>query len=542
MSGREHGAEVHRLLPRATTDELVLDQLFAAAPIGLGLLDRELRYRRVNEALARMNGHTVAEHLGRRPSDLLGDLGVQAEALLERVMTSGEPLLDAEVPLPDGRHIVVSYVAVERDDGEVVGTLGVVRDVTARKGVELDLERALDHSTRLQQVSAALSAALTVDEVAGVVVRATMDVLGGTCGVLALRGAGGLEIRHRFGMAGAPPGEIPLEARMPMPEAVRERRTVAVRSRDEWLTRFAAPPRGEFDGFVAAPLIFEGRATGCMGIGLPDARVPDDRELALIAAVGRLGAQALERARLYEERAYVATTLQRGLLPAVLPAAEGLEIAVWYRPVGDGSEVGGDFYDVTDLGSDAWLVSLGDVAGKGAPAAVLSGLVRTTLSAVARREDAPADLLAMANRAILRHASGRAEYATAVCAILRRSADGVSVRVGSAGHPPPIVLRAGGELEVLGVHGVMLGVADDPQLGEEGVHLAPGDTLVLHTDGVTDARSGGERFGEERLQEVLAAVAGRPAAEVTAAVDAAVSVFQVGPPPDDAALLALRAS
>ena len=543
MSTPERGADVHRLLTRASTDELVLDRLFESAPVGLGFLDRQLRYQRVNEALAAMNGRPVSEHLGRRPSEVLGELGAHAEALLERVMATREPLLEMEVSLPDGRHIVVSYVAVTREGEEVVGTLGVVRDVTERKEVELDLERALDHSTRLQQVSASLSAALTLDEVASVVVRACMDVLGGTCGVLAQRGAAELEVRHRFGMAGAPPTTIPIEARLPMPEAVRERRIVAVRSRDEWLARFpAAPPRGDFQGFVAAPLIFEGRATGCMGIGLADARIPDDRELALIGAVGRLGAQALERARLYEERAYVAATLQRGLLPAVLPEPEGLEIAVWYRPVGDGSEVGGDFYDVTDLGSGSWLVSLGDVAGKGAPAAVLSGLVRTTLSAVARREDSPSDILAMANRAILRHASGRAEYATAVCALLDRVPGGVSARVASAGHPAPVVLRAGGAMEVLGCRGVLLGVPDFAELEEVDVQLAPGDTLVLYTDGVTDARTAGERFGEARLHAVLAEVAGRPAAQVTAAVDAAVSAFQAGPPPDDAALLALTAS
>jgi PAS domain S-box-containing protein len=527
---------------RASTDELLLDGLFAAAPVGLGFLDRDLRYRRINEALARTNGRTREEHLGRRPSELLGDLGLQAEALLERVMATREPIVDSEFALPDGRHLILSFVVVEREDGEVIGTLAVVSDVTPRKVAELDLARALDHSTRLHQVATSLSAALTVDEVAGVVVRASMDVLGGTCGVLGQRESGRLEVRHRFGMAGVPPSVIGLDARLPMPEAVRTRKIVTLASRDAWRTRFPdAPPRGDFEGFVAVPLVFEGRATGCMGIGLADRRTPDDQELALLGAVARQGAQALERARLYEERAYIAATLQRGLLPPRLPEPAGLDIAVSYRPVGDGSQVGGDFYDVVDLGEDGWMAAVGDVAGKGVTAAVLSGLVRTTLGAVAQRQDRPADILAMANRAVLRHSSARTEYATAVCAILTRDERGIAASVGSAGHPPALVVRAAGGLEVLEVGGVLLGVSPDLEVGEIVVRLEPGDALVLHTDGVTDARNDRERFGEARLQDLLRAMAGEPAAAIAGAVDSAVRAFGVGPPADDAALMVLRA-
>jgi PAS domain S-box-containing protein len=523
-------------------DELVLERLFEGAPVGLAFVDRELRYQRINPRLAEINGHPVEAHIGRTPTEVLGEIGAGAEALLAQILRTGEPLLDAEFTIPDGRHFVVSYSPVHHVDGELLGILAVVQDVTARKEVELDLSRALDHSTRLQQVAASLSAALTIDEVAGVITRASMDVLGGTCGVLGQRIGPQLEIRHRFGMAGRPPSSIPLSADLPMPEAVRSRAPVVVGSRNDWLTRWPqSPPRGDFDAFVAVPLLFEGRATGCMGIGLGDARVPDDRELALLGAIARQGAQALERARLYEERAYVAATLQQGLLPAVLPEIEGLEVAVAYRPVGDGAEVGGDFYDLVDLGGERWLAAVGDVCGKGAPAAVLSGLVRTTLNAVAQRGDRPADILALANRAILRHASGRADYATAVCAVLERSGDGFRAVLGSAGHPPALILRAGGELEAVDHDGVMLGVGQDPQVTEQIVELARGDVLVLHTDGITDARVSGELFGEQRLRDLLRESGGLRAEGIAQRIDEAVRAFQAGPPPDDAALMVLRA-
>jgi PAS domain S-box-containing protein len=522
------------------TEELVLDRLFASAPVGLAFLDAALRFRRVNEALAALNGRSIDAHVGRTPSEILGPLGARVEGLLAQVLETGEPMLDAEFALPDGRHIRVSYSPLDHE-GEVLGLLAVVQDVTARRTIELDLERAVDHSTRLQQVAAALSAALTVDEVAGVIVRASMEVLGGNCGVLALRQAAGLEVRHRFGMAGAAPATIPLAAALPMPEAVRTRRPVTVRSHAEWLTRFEHPPRGDFDAFVAVPLIFEGRATGCMGIGLVGARLPDDVELALVGAVARQGAQALDRARLYEERAYVAATLQRGLLPKELPQPAGLDVAVAYRPFGDGSDVGGDFYELVELGEGSWLAAVGDVCGKGAPAAVLSRVVRTTINAVAKRGDRPADILAVANQAILRHDSPRAEYATAICAVLAVGPDGVRAQIGSAGHPPAIVLRAGGEVEALPAAGILLGAAEDPGAEEAEVALDRGDALVLHTDGITDARVDGELFGEARLHQVLREQAGRPAGEVARAVDAAMRAFQSGAPPDDAAVMVLRA-
>jgi phosphoserine phosphatase RsbU/P len=218
-------------------------------------------------------------------------------------------------------------------------------------------------------------------------------------------------------------------------------------------------------------------------------------------------------------------------------------VAVSHHPFGDGSQVGGDFYDVADVGGGRWVAAVGDVCGKGAPAAVLSSVVRATINAVAHRDHRPADILAVANQAILRQARSRHEYATAVCAMLSTQPGGsVRAAVGSAGHPPAIVLRVDGELQVMAGEGVLLGATEDPGTQEVEVELAPGDALVLYTDGITDARVAGELFGEARLHAVLRAEAGRAAAEITGAVEAAVRDFQAGPPLDDAALLVLRAT
>ncbi|MDQ3741239.1 MAG: GAF domain-containing protein, partial [Actinomycetota bacterium] len=260
-----------------------------------------------------------------------------------------------------------------------------VVDLTERHAAQRERERLLDRTARLQAVTEQLAAALTKDEVAEVVVRAGMEATGASCGVLGLRvEERALRIEHRFGMAGGAPSELPLDLDAPMPVATRGAAPVLLESREEWLSRFPGfPPRGDFEAFAAVPLLFEGGVPGCMGLGFPEVGAFDVGDVDLLVAIARQGAQALERARLYEERVYVAQTLQAGLLPRALPHILGLEVAVRYRPVGDGSEVGGDFYDLFSVADQAWILAIGDVCGKGTEAAVLTGVVRSTIRALA---------------------------------------------------------------------------------------------------------------------------------------------------------------
>ena len=278
---------------------------------------------------------------------------------------------------------------------------------------------------------------------------------------------------------------------------------------------------------------------GVMGLGFPDRRGFADADVEMLVAIARQGAQALERARLYEEREYVARTLQSGLLPRDLPDIPGLDVAVRYRPIGGGGQVGGDFYDLFDIAEDCWLVAVGDVCGKGSEAAVQAGVVRNTIRALAVRDSSPSEILRAVNEALLREPSKQA-MSTAACGTVSLDGDSAGVTLSAGGHPPPLVLRAGGEVEQIDLPGPMLGVVPDPTLVERAVVLAPGDVLLLYTDGVIDARKHSEVFGERRLQAALAAAAGRDAEGVLDVVDAAVRAVHPGPPRDDTALLAIR--
>jgi serine phosphatase RsbU (regulator of sigma subunit)/PAS domain-containing protein len=418
-----------------------------------------------------------------------------------------------------------------------------VVDLTERHAADRERERLLERTARLQEVTERLAAALTKDEVAEVIVKAGMAATGASCGVLGLRTEERvLRIEHRFGMAEGAPSELPLDLAAPMPTAARTAAPVLIESRADWLWRFPDfPPRGDFEAFAAVPLLLEGGVPGCMGLGFPERGRFDTADVDLLVAIARQGAQAIERARLYEERAYVARTLQAGLLPRALPDIPGIEVAVRYRPVGDGSEVGGDFYDLFETEAGTWMLAIGDVCGKGTEAAVLTGVVRSTIRALAltAREAGAVEVLSGVNAALLREAAPNS-LATAACGVLRREGDGCAVTLSTAGHPPPLVLRAAGEVEVVDAPGRMLGVAPAPDLASTTVRLAPGDLLLLYTDGVLDARTRRDTFGEERLRATLARCAGEPPASVVRDIDAAVRAFAPGRARDDKALMALR--
>lgn len=245
-----------------------------------------------------------------------------------------------------------------------------------------------------------------------------------------------------------------------------------------------------------------------------------------------------------EQRAHaLAHTLQESLLPPALPEIPGLDLAAAYRPVGQGIEVGGDFYDVIGTArEDEWAVVIGDVCGKGAPAAALTALARHTIRAAGLRARRPAVILRQLNEVMLRHATER-PFLTGVYASLRRLDDDAlpyRLTLAVGGHPLPLLLRPDGKVEAVGQPGSLIGILDDAEFIDDVVLLARGDVLLLFTDGLTEARAGREFFGEQRLRDALARQSGASAAEVVAGVLAAVDEFSAGRQRDDVALFALR--
>ena len=290
---------------------------------------------------------------------------------------------------------------------------------------------------------------------------------------------------------------------------------------------------------ILVPLQARGRVIGAMTMATAESgRRYRRSDVAFVQQLARSAATAMENARLYQESTAVARTLQRSLLPADLPDIPGVEVAARYRAAAEGTLVGGDFYDLFETGQGDWITVVGDVCGKGAEAAALTGLVRHTIRAVSVRVLEPSRVLRQVNRQILR---GRADrFCTASVARIRPNGDSLEFTVSCAGHPPPLVYRPGRTVESTACEGTLLGVFGDLELVDRSIDLHPGDTVVLYTDGVVERFERAGRGGDAHLVSLLWESEGEDAAEIADRIyrDAAMT----GPESvkDDLAVMVLR--
>jgi serine phosphatase RsbU (regulator of sigma subunit)/anti-sigma regulatory factor (Ser/Thr protein kinase) len=307
------------------------------------------------------------------------------------------------------------------------------------------------------------------------------------------------------------------------------------------------------------PLEARGRSLGVLTIGRPRGGSLPREVTELAEDLARRTALALDNAQLYERQQETSQALQRSLLPPDVPQIPGLDLAVAYEAAGEGNEVGGDFYDVFEVGEGRWRFTIGDVCGTGPAAAAVTGLARHSLRILAAEGYGIAAVLGRLNRLLTEGGAGR--FITLIhgeiCAETA-GADGppgIQLSLVCAGHPPPLLLRApagGGRGRGAGrkppaVPAVepqpLLGVIDDLKFEVQDVHLAPGDLVLCVTDGVTERRNESRRQfdDEDGLAKLLSACTGLSAGAVAARIQRAVIEYGVGPATDDMALLVLRA-
>ncbi|MET0557298.1 MAG: SpoIIE family protein phosphatase [Solirubrobacterales bacterium] len=296
--------------------------------------------------------------------------------------------------------------------------------------------------------------------------------------------------------------------------------------------------------FVNSPLRARRRTTGALTLAVAWSgrryRAEDERFVRVLS--GRV-ALALDNAGLFTDlgrseraRAEIAVTLQRGLLPPPLPHIRGWSAAAMYRPAGAENEVGGDFYDAFPV-AGGWMLVIGDVTGRGAQAASITGQARYTLRTAAALTGDPLVALSTLNRALM----ARQDSALCSVAAFTLSEDPAQpVRMAVAGHPPPLLVDGESVTETVSP-GPLLGVFTDAEWRLERAPVEPGQQLVVITDGITEASGAEGRFGEERLRAELAG-ATSPVAAVQR-LEGALHAFTAGRLTDDAAMLALaRAS
>jgi sigma-B regulation protein RsbU (phosphoserine phosphatase) len=202
--------------------------------------------------------------------------------------------------------------------------------------------------------------------------------------------------------------------------------------------------------------------------------------------------------------------------------------------------VGGDFYDVFRAGAEGWTAVVGDVSGKGAPAAALTALARYTLRATARTHDEPAANLALLNAAF-HEDTGAGDFCTVLYARVCPGPEGVHVRLANGGHPPPLLLAPDGSVDdIEDGRGPIVGAFAEARYAETALTLRPGELLLLYTDGVTEVSTSDITLGERELRSTLAGLAGATAQDVVEAVARRAVELQARSPRDDIALLAIR--
>jgi PAS domain S-box-containing protein len=479
----------------------------------------------------------------------------------------GRRALRGEVPEPtvmryrssetgEERWTVVKATAIRGKRGEVEMAISIMEDVTDRMRAQR-AERFLSESSKL--LSTSLDYATTLRRVAELAVTEIAD----WCGVDVADEHGHLD---RVALAAADPARLSLadelRDRYPTDPAsatgpynvMRTGRSELYPAIPDDLLRETARDQRHFEllsalglsSVMVVPMIARGRTVGAVTfVASNPSRHYDEEDLALAEELARRAAIAVDNARLYGERAYIARALQESLLPPALPEIPGVDVAARFRAAGGGNEVGGDFYDLFDTAPGHWAVVMGDVCGKGAEAAAITALARYTVRAAAMRDPQPSAVLRALNDAMVRQRSDE-QFCTVAFGRLERDGRGTWLTVASGGHPLPLVLRADGRVETAGVPGTLLGVTRDPRLADETVELGPGDAVVLYTDGVTDARAPSRILTQADLTGLLRECTGLDAAAIAERLEHAATApvtsdeTEVLEPRDDVAILVLR--
>ncbi|GAA0264420.1 hypothetical protein GCM10009539_58460 [Cryptosporangium japonicum] len=294
---------------------------------------------------------------------------------------------------------------------------------------------------------------------------------------------------------------------------------------------------------LVLPLTARGTTFGTLTLARRAGRGFESEDVAVAVEITGRIAIALDTARVYAEQAHVAEVLAASLRAPELPDTPDLAIGARMRAAMHAAEIGGDFFDVFGEPGD-WSVLLGDVAGKGAEAAILTGQARHTVRGAAYYDRRPAELLRVLNAALFAgadRAQPASRFLTALSARVTTSPDGsLSVRIASAGHPRPLVIRTSGVVEEVPVKGLLCGALRTARYTEVEQELAPGDMMLLFTDGVPDAIGSGGRFGLGRLSQLAAGYAGSGPHALAEAVDIAVAEYSGAglAPTDDVAVLA----
>jgi GAF domain-containing protein len=424
--------------------------------------------------------------------------------------------------------------------------LSLLEEVAARAGLAIDNARVYQSELRaraqaeaagarlelLSEVTSVLASSLDVDALLRGLSRHLVPILADQC-VVDLAERGGV---RRVAVIDRDDRAEPLaRERDPAPPARGDRAHPVVQVLTTGRSRLeAGAAAGLVGGWaLVVPIPGRERMLGAITFGTREARSVSDDDVRLAEEIARRAGVAIENARLYQERARVATTLQEALLPPDLPPIPGASLAARYQAAA--GSIGGDFYDVVPVGRDRWLLVVGDVCGRGIEAAALTAMTRYTLRGMAYHDPVPSRLLTNLNQALHPQLPDES-FCTIACGLLERDGSSFRTTFALAGHPRPIVVRAGGSVELPGTYGRVIGSLPVLDTVDEHLVLCPGDAIALFTDGCLPSRGEGAE-SEEPLLAAAAAAGSHDPARLAEAIQTA-----AGSSEDDKAVVVVRVS
>ena len=540
--------------------------IFKAALDCIIYMDHHGRILDFNPAAERTFGYRREDVVGRPLADTVipSSLREQHWEGLRRYLETGEgPVLGRRLELTgmrsDGTEFPVELAVIRVNVPGPPFFAGFVRDISDRKTLEERLRWAEESQRFLAQASSVLAESLEFHETLAVVAQLAVPRLADWCGVSIREDDGTV---NQLAVAHIDPQKVELAKALsqkypPDPnssygvhEVLRTGKSQLLREIPASMIEAAAQDEEhlrmlrELDlrSAMIVPMVARGRALGAISLVFAESgRLYGESDLELAEDLARRAAMAVDNARLFEERSYVARTLQQSLLPPKLPSLPGIELSSVYRPAGEAFEVGGDFYDVFPCTAHAWAAVIGDVCGKGPDAAAVTGLARHTIRAAAAEENKPSRILQMLNDAVLHQRSDQT-FCTVAYVRVKPAPEGAALSVCCAGHPLPMILRADGTVEACGAEGTLLGIFPDPELADLPDVLRPGDALVLYTDGLTDQQGPHGRWGRTGLENVLSKAVGQNARGISSVIERALMNGNGQSLQDDVALLVLRVS
>ncbi|HTZ62750.1 MAG TPA: SpoIIE family protein phosphatase [Solirubrobacteraceae bacterium] len=561
MNARPDSGELHHEGPAvALLVEAVLENVAEAITV----VDASGRTVFANRAALELLGlESEAELTQAEPGEIMSRFLVLDEtgAELDLASMPGRRLFDGEPAIPllvrnivratgEERWFVVrASPIVDPESREVLYAANVFENVTQVKRAQLA-------EAFMAQASRVLASSMDYNETLQRIARLAATQIAECCAVDVLGERGQLE---RVAVDHADPDKLALvehldrsyrpalDEPLGVPEVIRSGqakiyrgitdRSLAAYARDSNHLELLRSLRAR--DVIIVPLAAPARTLGTITlVSSNTGRRLTEADLDLAVRLGRRAGTAVESARLYTERAHIAHSLQRALMPYSLPEIPGFELAASYRAAGELNEVGGDFYDVYPSGAEHWVLVIGDVCGKGPDAAGVTALARHTLRTASMFDPSPATMVRTLHRALLQQLPG--QQMCTVCVVSVGAPRGTAtLRLALGGHPQPLLIDSGGRTYAVGEPGTALGLVEPINVTETAFELHPGETLLLYTDGVPETwRSRFEHTSP--LMRLCEGAPGQALSELLAGIESAALASAAGAPRDDMALLGLR--